>query len=145
MKTTKPDPRQRALAKVHIAKAQLGLDDDTYRQMLREITGVDSASGLDMAGLARVLNHLRERGWKSKSGKDVPRYRGRPNPPQGMAAMMSKVEALLAEAGRPWAYADGMARRICKVDKVAWCSADQLRKIIAALVYDARRQGRRTS
>ncbi|MCO2667365.1 regulatory protein GemA, partial [Pseudomonas aeruginosa] len=31
------------LAKIHIAKAQLGMDDDTYRALLARVAGVRSA------------------------------------------------------------------------------------------------------
>lgn len=34
------------LAKIHIAKAQLGMDDDTYRALLARVAGVRSAKDL---------------------------------------------------------------------------------------------------
>jgi phage gp16-like protein len=42
---------------------------------------------------------------------------------------------------RPWSYADALAKRICKVDKIIWVPGDQLHKVIAALRYQARREG----
>jgi len=55
--------RRRAdLARIHIAKARLGLDDATYRQVLRGLAGVDSAALLDAHGRARVLAAMREWG-----------------------------------------------------------------------------------
>jgi len=48
------------------------------------------------------------------------------------------IEHLLA--GRSWAYADALARRICKVDKMAFVRGGDLRKIIAALEYDRKRK-----
>ena len=48
--------------------------------------------------------------------------------------------SMLADAGRPWAYAHGMARHMFKVTRVEWCNADQLGCLIAALEYDARRR-----
>jgi phage gp16-like protein len=32
--------RRRELAKIHVAKKQLGLDDGTYREMLHAVAGV---------------------------------------------------------------------------------------------------------
>jgi len=58
---------------------------------------------------------------------------------------MSKIEAFLAEAGRPWSYADGMAKRMFKVERLTFCTPVHLNKIIAALTYDARRHGRRVA
>jgi phage gp16-like protein len=71
--------RRRAdLARIHIAKARLGLDDATYRQVLKGLAGVDSAADLDAHGRARVLAAFRE--W----GGLPSRARGRtaaPDPP----------------------------------------------------------------
>jgi hypothetical protein len=50
---------------------------------------------------------------------------------------------LLAAADRPWGYADSMAARMYKVSRVAFCNPKQLQGVIAALVYDAKRHGRR--
>jgi len=55
---------------------------------------------------------------------------------------MGKIEAFLAEAKRSWAYADGMALRMFKVERVEWLDPGQLQKMVAALTYDARRHGR---
>jgi len=42
--------RRAQLAKIHIAKKELGLDDETYRSMLWTIARVRSASDLDSHG-----------------------------------------------------------------------------------------------
>ena len=55
---------------------------------------------------------------------------------------MKKVEALLAEANRAWAYADGMAKHMFKVDRVDFLDDSQLHKLLQALIIDAKRQGR---
>ena len=64
----------------------------------------------------------------------------------GKQAMLKKIEAYLAEAGRPWSYAHAMAKRMSakKVERIQWCTPADLHKIIAALEYDARRHGRFT-
>lgn len=46
------------LAKIHIAAQQLGMDDDTYRDMLWSVGRVRSAKDLDLAGRQAVLSHL---------------------------------------------------------------------------------------
>ena len=58
---------------------------------------------------------------------------------------LGKVEALLADAGREWAYAHSVARRVCKVERIEWCNPDQLAKVIAALQIDADRRARRAA
>lgn len=127
-----------SLAKIHIAKSQLGMDDDTYRLVLRTHGGVDSAKELSLVGAAKVLAHMERCGFKVKTGgKDIGK---RPKPAKGRAALVRKVEAQLADAGRPWSYVDGMAKRMFKVDKFDWLDAEQIGKIIAALSYDAKRR-----
>ena len=75
-----------------------------------------------------------------------PAYPGRPHNFDAADAPreLKKIEALLAEAGRPWSYADAIAKRICGVERVAWCKSAQLAGVIAALSVDAERHGRRT-
>lgn len=51
---------------------------------------------------------------------------------------MGKIEALLADNKLPWAYADGIAKQMFKVDKVDWLEREQLRKVVAALVVKCR-------
>ncbi|HWH86334.1 MAG TPA: regulatory protein GemA [Pseudomonas sp.] len=128
------------LAKIHVAKKQLGLDDETYRAILARLCGVKSAKDLNARQLPLVLQEFERLGWqpvKTKHGK-------RPNPPDNKAALMSKIEAQLSAANRSWAYADGMAMHMFKVEKVDWLGGDQLLKLVQALAIDARRHGRKT-
>jgi phage gp16-like protein len=130
-------PRNPALAKIHIAKKELGLDEDTYRAMLQQHGGVSSSKDLTPLGAARVLQHLERAGFKPKAG-----HGKRPNAAPGRAALVGKIEAQLAAAGRPWSYVDGMAKRMFTVEKVDWLNEEQLGKIVAALAYDAKRRAK---
>jgi len=60
--------RLRDLALIHLAKQQLGLDDDTYRALLWHVAGVRSARELDPAGRVAVLTRLREHGFRPLAG-----------------------------------------------------------------------------
>lgn len=133
-------PDAATLAKIHIAKKELAMTDDTYRAMLHGLAGVRSARDLSETQALNVLAHLKRCGWKPKGASQAGK---RPKPAAGKAALISKIEAQLAEAQRPWRYADGMARHMFQIDKVDWCDADQLRRIVAALAVDAKRHGRR--
>jgi len=135
-----PDPRRaKDLARIHLAKKELGLDDDTYRDLLQSLTGQRSAAGLDAKGRWKVMQHLAQAGAKSARG-DHP---GKPAIVRtDKAPLISKIEAQLAEAGRPWAYVHAMAKKMFKHDQIQLCDPDQLRRIVAALAYDARRHGR---
>lgn len=131
--------RNPALAKIHIAKKQLQLDDDTYRVMLQNVAGVSSSKDLTDAGVTKVLAHLQRCGWKPKATAKVGKN---PSVGRGRKALVGKIEALLAEAKRPWSYADAMALHMFGVEKVDWLEVEQLVKLVAALTYDAKRHGR---
>lgn len=131
--------RNPALAKIHIAKKELAMADDTYRAMLQNIAGVSSSKDLTDAGATKVLAHLQRCGWKPKTTAKAGK---KPSVGRGRQALVGKVGALLAEAKRPWSYADAMAKRMFGVDKVDWLEADQLVRLVAALTYDAKRHGR---
>ncbi|MFC0349709.1 gp16 family protein [Undibacterium danionis] len=133
--------RKAELAQIHIAKTQLGLADDEYRSLLLSVTGKTSSKDLTWQGRKLLLNHFKKIGFKVKANKA-----GRPAPvvTGDKTSLISKIEAQLAEAQLPWAYADGMAKRICKVDRIEWCDPEQLTKIIVALIKDAKRKGRYT-
>ncbi|WP_342239680.1 regulatory protein GemA [Inquilinus sp. OTU3971] len=55
--------RASAIAKVHVAKKQLGLDDEAYRAMLRRVTGRDSAADLNAVQLGNVIREFVRLGW----------------------------------------------------------------------------------
>ena len=58
-------PKKKALlAKIHIAKKDLCLDDGTYRDVLRRVTGKDSSSKMLMSELERVIYEFGNLGWK---------------------------------------------------------------------------------
>lgn len=134
--------RRRELAKIHVAKKQLGLDDASYRDVLCAVAGVQSASELDASGRKAVLKHFERLGF-------VPRRGSKPHPgqPRNMShedrgPLLRKLEAYLAEGQKPWAYADSMARRMFGIERVAWCNSRQLMKIVQALEYHARRRAK---
>lgn len=134
----KPDARNGQLAQIHIAKKDLGLDDETYRAMLFTVARVRSSSELDHAGRAKVLDHLKSCGFKPKKNgfkTQAPKTAG-----ASKTALISKVGALLAVLAKPWEYADGMAKKMFKVEKLIWCTPQQLHKLVAALEYAKARQ-----
>lgn len=138
--------RKRELAKIHIGAKQLGMDpqdaspESDYRRMLWTVARVRSARDLDAAGRRAVLDHLRALGFRPARRP----HRGAPHnlDSDERGPQLRKIEAMLAAADRPWAYADGIAQRMFQVARVTWCNPTQLRKVIAALSYDARRHDR---
>jgi len=138
---TTPDPtRSKDLARIHLAKKELGLDDDAYRTLLQGLVKKTSAADLTARERWHVLKALERLGSKSAQAK---RFPGRPAiVPLDKAALIGKIEAFLAEARRPWSYVNAIAWRMFKRNLVQDCDADELRRIVAALNYDAKRHDR---
>jgi phage gp16-like protein len=133
--------RTKDLARIHLAKKELGLDEETYRSLIKGLTGKESAADLGPGQRWKLMQQLARMGAKSAA----PVYPGKPN----MVAvdckpLMDRIEAHLADTKRPWAYAHAMARHMFRKAQVQLCDADELRRIVAALEVDARRQGRDT-
>lgn len=130
----KRDNRKKVLAQIHIARKQLALDEDTYRQMIATVTGgKGSCSDCNLSELFQVLQHLKDRGFKARPKKRVAQHPGTPHN-LGREPMLQKVEALLAEMKAPWSYADAIAKQQTGIAKVAWLKKpEHLRALIAAL------------
>ena len=62
---------QRHMAKLHIAKKELGLEDDEYRDALEANAGVRSAKDLDAAGFKRVMQYFESIGMPKSGAKPV--------------------------------------------------------------------------
>ncbi|MBX9701528.1 MAG: regulatory protein GemA, partial [Acetobacteraceae bacterium] len=56
--------RKGAIAKVHIARSQLGMGDDAYRDLLERVTGARTAGALAVAQLEAVLKEMVRLGFK---------------------------------------------------------------------------------
>lgn len=139
------DRRRAALGKIHLAKKQLGMDEDTYRAMLQTIGGVKSAADLTPEGINRVIRHLEQSGVVFTKSKQHGRKPHSLPSNSERAPKLAKIEALLAEAGKPWEYAVALAKRMYKKDALEFCGHEQLTGIITALTRDAQRHGRPTA
>lgn len=138
--STQRDLRRDDLSKIHIAKKQLGLDDDTYRAMLWSIARVRSAKDLDFTGRQRVLHHLRKRGFKGK-----PAAASAPAPAP-MDPQIAKIRALWLELRDVGGIDDAseralqaFVRRQTGVDALAWLSTSQASAVIESLKQWLRR------
>lgn len=137
------DYRRKQLAAIHVlAKRKLKLEDDTYRELLERVSGKRSAADLDVRGRAMVLAELRR--LTGDGARQMRNAVALPDAPQNVreeiAAMVGKVGALLAQSGKSWNYAHGIAKRMFRVQRVEWLKADQLHKLVAALSYAQKRQ-----
>ena len=58
--------KQRLIQLIHIARNDLQMDEDTYRQMLQGLTGKASTKGMDTPQLNRVLESMKNKGFRIK-------------------------------------------------------------------------------
>lgn len=130
------DHRKKMLAKIHIAKKDLALDDGTYRAILKRITGQESATNLDHADLDRVIAECKRLGWD-----DAKRQRKRAGArPLHQAPMASKIRALwldlfhLGELVDP--SEDALAAFVARttgIDALNWVDGERANEVIDAL------------
>ena len=66
-------PTSADLAKIHIAKKELGLTDEVYRDMLHVHFQVSSAKDLKPQQVVVLLNKFRAKGWRPKKSTVVKR------------------------------------------------------------------------
>lgn len=123
--TTAAETRRRQMAMIHLARTALGMPEAAYRAMLEREVGKRSAADLNDVERRRVLARFRRLGW-------------RPHP-HPLAGQRAKIAAMIRAAGKPHAYADGIARRM--FDRpISRCGAAELRAVIAALEYARRKK-----
>lgn len=141
----KPAPaRNVELAKIHIAAQQLGMAEDTYRDMLWSVGRVRSAKDLDLAGRQAVLAHLVACGFR-----DTSHQRGRPRPYKKgtQAALIRHLWTRLAQAGEVHDASDKALRAYVRTQSAAhhpqhlgWDDANLLPRSVAGKVIEHLKQ-----
>ena len=136
------------LAKIHIAKKELALTDEAYRDILRLHFGVESAKALNDRQAVALLNRFKAKGWKPTErpeAKRAPRprrsstYIDLPDTPD--AAQQRKVVALWNELGYPMCTLHSRVKRQFGVERLEWLmDHDSLHVLITDLEARLRRQ-----
>ncbi|ENS5448867.1 TPA: gp16 family protein [Morganella morganii] len=122
---------------IKAAQQYLKMDDETYRSVLVRLTGKDSATRLTPDELGAVRDYFHAHGYPRRSPK---KYGRKPNVPVPKKSVLNKIEALLADAGRPWEYAESLAKRMFNRQKIDWLDHDELVKLMQALAVDQKRR-----
>jgi len=130
---------KKKIAVLHVAKGQLALDDDMYRDALEANAGVRSAKDLDYEGFKAVMKHFEKCGFKVQSS----RFRGsklehRP----GMATnkMIRKIYASwwslggsYYEHGKELKALRGFLKKRFRVDHENFLTFEQAQGVIEAI------------
>lgn len=129
-------------AVIHIAKVQVGMCDEEYRDLLSSV-GVASSKDLTDATFNKVMGRFEELGFRTTS-KPRKRPRKVAGLPPGKREIMAKLEAILLDMDLPWDYVDSIARKkpFC-VDSVQWLEAEDLHKVLKMMIYHQKRKERK--
>lgn len=87
-------------AVLHVAKSQLGLDDDLYRDILEQEAGVRTSKRLNNHKFKKVMNRFEKMGFRSSNYKK-PKKRKRKNIPDAMLSpeMQGFIDKLYNKLG----------------------------------------------
>lgn len=135
--------RRSLIAKVHIAKAQLGLADDDYRAVLLRVGGFLSAADCSDADLIAVLKEFEAKGFSAKPKvAAVGKRRPADHPSARKArALWISLYQLGAVHNRSEKALEAFAARQLKVERLQWANQGQAYKLIEALKDMAQRAG----
>jgi phage gp16-like protein len=131
----KTNNRKNELAQIHIAKAQLGMADDTYRSLLLAIGRVDSSAKLDDAGRRALLDHFKLAGWTPKAAVKKVKKSVLAKTPRGrlLLVLWGKLHA----AGKVEDPSDSALERYVlnhtKLDRLEWLKGDHLNLMVEQL------------
>lgn len=153
-----------ALAKIHIAKKELDMEDADYRALLKRVTGQESAKGLSWQKMDAVLVEMKRLGWVAKPKLEV--VQGSKAPPPAKAPVSPRKQGDIRKnqaAAHPTARKaralwislwqlgviednsekalEAFAKRQLKCDRLVWADQQQMYKLIEALKAMAERNG----
>lgn len=121
--------RRGLLAKVHIAKKELGLLDDDYRDILGREFGVTSSAALADRELENLVSYFKSKGWKNRKPED----RGKKSAAQ-VAALKERIGQEVLHSEMTADRMRGLVRKFCGVDDLQWCGdAVRLKKLLAVI------------
>ena len=129
------------IAKIHVAKNQLGLSDDDYRAVLGSVTAgrKDSAAQLTLFELEAVLKRFKQLGWEPRRSKKAATAKA-PDRRQAQRPEARKVRALwlsLHEAGKvddPSEKAlSAYVKRMTGCEDLHWVEPDKFPRLIESL------------
>lgn len=132
--------RRGMIAKVHIAKQQLGLSEDDYRQIMLRITGRTSAKDCADRELVALLAEFEAKGFRSTSRPKGARPADHPSARKARALWIS-LHQLGAVTNSSEQALEAFARRQLKCDRLQWVNQGLTYKLIEALKAIAERHG----
>lgn len=135
--TSKPKPNRNAiLAKIHIAKQQLKIDDDDYRALIANLTeGKTSCKDCTERELGIIMDALTGLGFKPAKPKVKlsPPVSDKPTQADKIRAMWIDLYQKGIVKNRGDDALQKFTKRLTKVDRVEWLDHPQAVAVITAL------------
>lgn len=132
--------RRGLLAMAHIAKKDLGMLDDDYRDILVNEFGVASSAALSLSELEDLVARFREKGWQPEGRQRSDDERKKKE--AWLAALRDRAETLSCQLENGEQRLQGLCKSICGVDKLEWCrDAGKLKRLLAVLGHIAGKEG----
>lgn len=117
---------------IHVAKRELKMDDDTYRSILSKIGNRLSAKEMSVSELDRVLEHLKQAGFKVR-----PKQGTIPLATDPQSKMIRGLWLELADMAVVNDRSENALRnfvvRLTRVDSLQWLTAPQASRVIEHL------------
>ncbi len=146
---TSDNGRRALLAKVHLAKKDLRLDDDTYRAILERETGRRSSADCTVEELERLVAHFRAQGFvpkaiaggrPSSAVQRAPRRADHPVAKKARALWISLHQLGVVVNASEQAL-EAFAKRQLGVERMQWMDQALGFKLVEALKAMAEREG----
>jgi phage gp16-like protein len=141
MRRSKPanDRRNQLIKLIHVARRELGMQDEDYRNMLANMPalgGRTSSADLSIKGLELVLEALKAKGFRVRAkGPNKVSTRRLADDPQAKLArhywLCLRDAGVLRDSSEK--ALNSYVKRITKVDDLAWLDQSQINKVIESL------------
>ena len=119
------------IAKIHVAKKQLGLSDDEYRSILSSFN-VKSSKDLKQSQWLELENYFIKLGFQPKQS---PKYTK-----NNRDRCLHKIQSILDQYKLPTNYLNGISQRMFKKD-IGQCNPKELQSVLISLIkYSKKRE-----
>lgn len=132
--------RRSMIAKVHIAKGQLGLADDDYRAVMLRVAGRDSAAKCTDGELETILKEFARLGFQAQARSGAAKPADHPTARKARALWIS-LHQLGAVRDPSDAALESFARRQLGVARLQWANQSLAYRLIEALKAMGERAG----
>jgi hypothetical protein len=137
LNTAQKKQRNGLLAKIHIAKAQMGLNGGEYEMILRSFK-VETAADMTIVQLEQMVKLLKHYGWK-----EIYLRKHDINPEQ-LIALRQRCVDLAKEIPNGEKRLSGLASKICGTSQLIWChdikKIERLLAVLRKVVDDEEKQ-----